>query len=76
MLRTAGELKGVTIEAMDGDIGSVQDLYFDDQTWTVRYVNRIGISKQELVLLGGFIQPRVTRHDVFAVDQHAMKGDH
>ena len=38
MLRTAGHLKGVTIEAMDGDIGSVQDLYFDDQTWTVRYL--------------------------------------
>jgi uncharacterized protein YrrD len=38
MLRTAGELKGVTIEATDGDIGSVQDLYFDDQTWTVRYL--------------------------------------
>ncbi len=38
MLRTAGNLKGITIEAMDGDIGSVQDLYFDDQTWTVRYV--------------------------------------
>ena len=38
MLRTAGELKGVTIEAMDGDIGSVQDLYFDDQTWTIRYL--------------------------------------
>ena len=38
MLRTAGELKGVTIEAMDGDIGSVQDLFFDDQTWTIRYV--------------------------------------
>lgn len=38
MLRTAGELKGATIEAMDGDIGSVQDLYFDDRAWTVRYV--------------------------------------
>jgi hypothetical protein len=37
MLRTAGHLKGVTIEAMDGDIGSVQDLYFDDRTWTIRY---------------------------------------
>jgi PRC-barrel domain len=37
MLGTAGDLKGVTIEAMDGDIGSVQDLYFDDQTWTIRY---------------------------------------
>jgi uncharacterized protein YrrD len=38
MLQTAGHLKGVTIEAMDGDIGSVQDLYFDDHTWTVRYL--------------------------------------
>jgi len=37
-MRTAGEFKGGTIEAMDGDIGSVQDLYFDDQSWTVRYV--------------------------------------
>jgi len=37
-MRTAGELKGGTIEAMDGDIGSVQDLYFDDHSWTVRYV--------------------------------------
>jgi len=38
MLRTAGELKGVTIQATDGDIGSVQDLYFDDHSWTVRYL--------------------------------------
>src|SRR5207253_10327485 len=38
MLRTAGHMKGVTIEAIDGDIGSVQDLYFDDRTWTVRYL--------------------------------------
>src|SRR5262245_65494056 len=37
-MRTAGELKGGTIEAMDGDIGSVQDVYFDDRTWTIRYV--------------------------------------
>jgi len=37
-VRTAGELKGGTIKAMDGDIGSAQDLYFDDRTWTVRYV--------------------------------------
>lgn len=38
MLRTAGELKGVTIQATDGDIGSAQDLYFDDHSWTVRYL--------------------------------------
>ena len=38
MLSTAGELKGVTIEATDGDIGGVADLYFDDESWTVRYL--------------------------------------
>ena len=31
-------LKGTTIAAKDGEIGSVQDLYFDDLTWTVRYL--------------------------------------
>src|SRR2546426_6085569 len=38
MLSTAGELKGVTIHATDGDIGGVHDLYFDDGSWTVRYL--------------------------------------
>jgi hypothetical protein len=37
MLRTASPLKGIAIEATDGEIGSVQDLYFDDGTWTIRY---------------------------------------
>jgi hypothetical protein len=38
MLRTVTDLKGATIAATDGDIGSVQDLYFDDVSWTVRYL--------------------------------------
>ena len=38
MLRTASELKGIAIAATDGDIGSVKDLYFDDMSWTVRYL--------------------------------------
>ena len=29
---------GKTIDALDGEIGSVHDLYFDDQTWSVRYL--------------------------------------
>jgi hypothetical protein len=36
MLRTARDLKGTSIAATDGDIGSVQDLYFDGRSWTVR----------------------------------------
>ncbi len=38
MLWKASELSGLTIGAVDGDIGSVQSLYFDDETWTVRYL--------------------------------------
>src|SRR6185295_7858938 len=38
MLRTASHLKGTSIAATDGEIGSVQDLYFDDAHWTVRYL--------------------------------------
>lgn len=38
MLRAAGELRGLSIAAADGDIGSVKDLYFDDLTWTIRYL--------------------------------------
>ena len=38
MLRTTSSMKGTTIAATDGDIGSIQDLYFDDLTWTIRYL--------------------------------------
>jgi hypothetical protein len=38
MLTTTSRLKGVTVAAIDGDIGSVQDLYFDDRHWTIRYL--------------------------------------
>jgi hypothetical protein len=38
MLTAASGLNGRSIAAMDGDIGSLEDLYFDDLTWTVRYL--------------------------------------
>jgi PRC-barrel domain len=38
MLRTANGLDGFTIGATDGTIGQVADFYFDDQSWTVRYL--------------------------------------
>src|SRR5438876_3455863 len=38
MLKPASGFKGLTIAAVDGDLGSVKDLYFDDLTWTVRYL--------------------------------------
>jgi hypothetical protein len=38
MLTHAKKLEGFTIRAIDGDIGRVRDLYFDDEHWHVRYV--------------------------------------
>jgi uncharacterized protein YrrD len=37
-MNNASLLIGKKIGALDGEIGSVDDLYFDDQTWTVRYL--------------------------------------
>ena len=38
MLSAASGLNGLSIAAVDGDIGSIRDLYFDDIRWTVRYL--------------------------------------
>jgi hypothetical protein len=38
MLINSKTLKGFTVHAMDGELGVVEDLYFDDETWAVRYV--------------------------------------
>jgi hypothetical protein len=38
MQRTTAQLKGFTIRAADGDLGTVDDFYFDDETWTIRYL--------------------------------------
>ena len=37
-MNNASLVIGKTIEALNGEIGSVEDLYFDDRTWTVRYL--------------------------------------
>src|SRR5215475_12769200 len=38
MLINADNLKGSTIIARDGAIGEIDDFYFDDESWTVRYL--------------------------------------
>jgi uncharacterized protein YrrD len=44
MLVSLKDLKGYSIQAKDDEIGKVNDFYFDDQTWTVRYlVDKAGV---------------------------------
>ena len=38
MLYTAKSLKGFRLQATDGELGSVQEFYFDDTHWAVRYL--------------------------------------
>jgi hypothetical protein len=38
MLRSANDLKGFKIVATDGEIGNVEQFYFDDERWTLRYI--------------------------------------
>jgi len=38
MLVRANELSGYKLEALDGAIGHVKDFYFEDDSWTVRYL--------------------------------------
>jgi uncharacterized protein YrrD len=37
-LRQLQRLVGGPVLAIDGDIGAVRDFYFDDETWTIRFV--------------------------------------
>ena len=38
MLTNAAHLKGISIRATDGEIGTVDQFYFDDDTWAIRYL--------------------------------------
>jgi len=38
MLKHINELYGYKLNASDGDIGTIEDFYFDDQSWNVRYL--------------------------------------
>jgi sporulation protein YlmC with PRC-barrel domain len=38
MLRSINDLQGREIRATDGEIGSVDQFLFDDETWTIRYL--------------------------------------
>ncbi len=38
MLHKTSTLKGYTLQSLDGGIGKIQDFYFDDRHWTIRYL--------------------------------------
>jgi hypothetical protein len=38
MLKNAALLKGLAVHALDGELGTVDEFYFDDKSWAVRYL--------------------------------------
>jgi hypothetical protein len=38
MLTNTVHLKGFVIRATDGELGTVDQAYFDDETWAIRYL--------------------------------------
>ncbi|WP_426370305.1 PRC-barrel domain-containing protein [Pseudocolwellia sp. HL-MZ7] len=38
MLYSADDLKKCQIQSLDGDLGKIKDLYFDDEAWAIRYL--------------------------------------
>lgn len=60
MLRTMKDLEGYAIQATDGEIGHVKDVYFDDQRWVVRYL---------VVETGSWLASRKVLISPFAIGQ-------
>lgn len=38
MLRSLNDLEHYTLDATDGEVGKLKDLYFDDDAWVIRYL--------------------------------------
>jgi hypothetical protein len=69
MLTNATFLKGLAIQATDGTIGKVEDLYFDDENWAIRYL---------IVDTGNWLEGRqvlISPHSVKHVDWDARRLD-
>jgi hypothetical protein len=65
MLETISALRHFGIHASDGDIGKIVDVFFDDETWTARYL---------VVETGGWLRRRrvlVSPIAIVGLDEHA-----
>ena len=58
MLTNATHLKGLVVRATDGELGSVDQFYFDDETWAIRYLT---------VETGGWLGGRLVLISPFSV---------
>lgn len=64
MLRSARALAGYDVRAADGEVGRLEEIYFDDELWTVRYL----VVRTGSLLFGRRIL--VSPEAVVAIDDH------
>jgi uncharacterized protein YrrD len=65
VLHRTATVEGCGIRAVDGEIGTVEDLYFDDERWVMRYL---------VVATGGWLSGRevlISPHAVLSVEPEA-----
>jgi len=65
MERNVNNLIGQNLEATDGEIGKVEDFYFDDDTWTIRYL---------VVTTGGWLSGRKVLISLHALVPHSASS--
>lgn len=65
MLRIMTDLHGFSISALDGLIGSVRDVYFDDEAWVIRYF---------VVETGGWFHRRKLLISPVAIDKSSWQA--
>jgi uncharacterized protein YrrD len=65
MQRNVNNLIGNNLDATDGEIGKVRDFYFDDQTWTIRYL---------VVHTGAWLSSRNVLISPQALHQHSWES--
>ena len=71
MVRNINSLIGYSVKATDGTIGIVDDFYFDDETWTIRYLivktGHASSARKMLMTPGALVKNGITP-DVFSVN--------
>jgi hypothetical protein len=65
MLTNVNQVKGLAIRATDGEIGTVDQLYFDDETWAIRYLT---------AATGGWLSDREVLISPFSVTNVDLQG--
>jgi uncharacterized protein YrrD len=71
MLRRVEKLYGFVIRAKDGHVGKVDDFYFDDEHWSVRYmVVNTGswLSERRVLISPHALEPPLWEEEVLPVD--------